>query len=39
MKVMNEISSDTSGIVVEVLVGNGQAVEFEQPLIAIDTKG
>ena len=39
MKVMNEISSDASGVVVEILVGNGQAVEFEQPLIAIDTKG
>ena len=39
MKVLNEIGSDASGVVVEILVPNGQAVEFEQPLIAIDTKG
>jgi acetyl-CoA carboxylase biotin carboxyl carrier protein len=39
MKVMNEVESDASGVVVEILVSNGQAVEFEQPLIAINTKG
>ena len=39
MKVMNTISSDVSGIVVEILVPSGQAVQFEQPLVAIDTTG
>jgi acetyl-CoA carboxylase biotin carboxyl carrier protein len=39
MKVMNEITSDVSGIVLEILVPNGRAVEFEQPLITIDPKG
>lgn len=39
MKVLNEVDSDASGVVVEILVPNGQAVEFEQPLIAIDTQG
>lgn len=38
MKVLNEVASDASGIVVEILVPNGQAVEFEQPLIAIETQ-
>jgi biotin carboxyl carrier protein len=28
-----------SGIVVEILVPNGQAVQFDEPLIAIDTTG
>ncbi len=35
MKLMNEIKSDTSGTVVDVLVDNGQPVEFGQPLIAL----
>lgn len=39
MKVMNEVPSDASGVVVEILVSNGQAVEFDQPLITIDPKG
>lgn len=39
MKVLNEVASDASGVVAEILVSNGQAVEFEQPLIAIETKG
>jgi acetyl-CoA carboxylase biotin carboxyl carrier protein len=39
MKVMNTISSDVSGIVLEILVPSGQAVQFEQPLVAIDTTG
>ncbi|MDR1458378.1 MAG: acetyl-CoA carboxylase biotin carboxyl carrier protein [Puniceicoccales bacterium] len=36
MKIMNEIQSDVSGVVQEILVSNGQAVEFGQPLFAIE---
>jgi len=36
MKLMNEVKSEISGRVVKVLVQNGQAVEFDQPLIVID---
>lgn len=35
MKLMNEIESEYDGIVSEVLVKNGQAVEFGQPLFRI----
>ncbi|WP_122646860.1 acetyl-CoA carboxylase biotin carboxyl carrier protein [Enterococcus mediterraneensis] len=35
MKVMNEITSDVSGEIVEVLVENEQAVEYNQPLFAV----
>ena len=35
MKLMNEIESDKAGVVKEVLVENGQAVEFGQPLVVI----
>lgn len=35
MKIMNEIKSDFNGEVVEVLVENGQMVDFEQKLFAI----
>ena len=35
MKVMNEIQAETSGEVVEVLVENGEAVEFGQPLFLL----
>ncbi len=35
MKLMNEIESEYDGIVTEVLVKNGQAVEFGQPLFRI----
>jgi acetyl-CoA carboxylase biotin carboxyl carrier protein len=35
MKVMNEIKAEKAGEVVEVLVENGQAVEFDQPLFRI----
>ena len=37
MKVMNEVPADAAGVVVEILVANGQAVEFDAPLIVIDT--
>jgi acetyl-CoA carboxylase biotin carboxyl carrier protein len=36
MKVMNEIQSDVSGVVREILVNNGQPVEFNQKLFAIE---
>ena len=32
MKVFNEIHAEATGIVAKVLVANGQAVEFGQPL-------
>lgn len=35
MKLMNEIESDFSGTVTEILVENGQAVEYGQPLFVI----
>jgi len=35
MKLMNEIKSDISGVVVEILIQNGQPVEFDQPLFKI----
>jgi len=35
MKVMNEIKAETSGTVVEVLVTNGQAVEYGQVLFRV----
>ena len=37
MKVMNEIKAEVSGEVVEVLVENGQPVEFDQPLFRVKT--
>jgi acetyl-CoA carboxylase biotin carboxyl carrier protein len=35
MKIMNEIISDRSGIVTEILVENAQAVEYGSPLIRL----
>ncbi len=35
MKIMNEIEAEVSGEVVEVLVQNGQPVEFDQPLLRV----
>ena len=35
MKIMNEIESEFSGEVKKILVENGEAVEFEQPLFII----
>ena len=37
MKVMNEIQSEISGKVTEVLVENGEAVEYGQPLFKVKT--
>src|SRR5512139_1198886 len=36
MKLMNEIESETAGKIVQVLVENGQPVEYGQPLFAIE---
>ncbi len=35
MKIMNEITADESGTVREILVGNGDVVEYDQPLFRI----
>ncbi len=35
MKLLNEIESDKAGVVKEVLIENGQAVEYGQPLFVI----
>ncbi|MFI6761758.1 acetyl-CoA carboxylase biotin carboxyl carrier protein [Micromonospora sp. NPDC050417] len=35
MKLMNHITAEHAGKVAEVLVGNGDPVEFDQPLIAL----
>ena len=37
MKVMNEVASDVAGVVDEILVQNGHPVQYEQPLMIIDT--
>ena len=36
MKLMNEIEADASGTIKAILVENGQAVEFGQPLFVIE---
>lgn len=36
MKLMNEVASDFDGKVVEILVENGQPVEFGQPVMRIE---
>lgn len=36
MKVMNPIAAPAAGTVREILVANGQPVEFDQPLVVID---
>lgn len=35
MKLLNEIESDKDGVVKEILVENGQPVEFGQPLVVL----
>lgn len=35
MKMMNQIEADKSGTITEILVDNGQPVEFDQPLLII----
>ena len=36
MKIMNEIESDKTGTVTQILVENGQAVEYGQPLFVVE---
>jgi acetyl-CoA carboxylase biotin carboxyl carrier protein len=36
MKLMNEVTSDYSGTVAEILVENGQGVEYGQPILRIE---
>jgi acetyl-CoA carboxylase biotin carboxyl carrier protein len=36
MKIMNEIDTDKGGTITKVLVENGQAVEFGQPLFVVE---
>jgi acetyl-CoA carboxylase biotin carboxyl carrier protein len=35
MKVMNPITAPAGGVVRKILVGDGQPIEFDQPLIVI----
>jgi acetyl-CoA carboxylase biotin carboxyl carrier protein len=37
MKMMNEIESEVAGRVIRILVENGQPVEYDQPLMVIET--
>jgi acetyl-CoA carboxylase biotin carboxyl carrier protein len=39
MKLMNQIKSEVAGRLMEILVKNGQAVEFDQPLFRVDPAG
>ncbi len=39
MKIMNEVKAETEGKIVEVMVENGNAVEFGQPLFRIEASG
>jgi acetyl-CoA carboxylase biotin carboxyl carrier protein len=39
MKLINEVTSDHHGVVAEILVENGEAVQYEQRLMLIDTTG
>jgi len=36
MKILNEIEADKSGTVTQILVDNGQAVEYGQPMFVIE---
>jgi acetyl-CoA carboxylase biotin carboxyl carrier protein len=36
MKILNEIEADKAGTVTQILVENGQAVEYGQPLFVIE---
>ena len=36
MKIMNQITSDVSGTVKEILVDNAQPVQFDQALVVIE---
>ena len=36
MKIMNEIEAEQSGVISEILIKNGEPVEYNQPLFKID---
>ncbi|PCI70213.1 MAG: acetyl-CoA carboxylase, biotin carboxyl carrier protein [Piscirickettsiaceae bacterium] len=36
MKILNQIEAENSGVIQSILVENGQAVEFDQPLFIIE---
>ena len=36
MKILNQIESDKAGVIKQILVENGQPVEYDQPLFLID---
>ena len=36
---MNEVKAEVKGKIVEILVDNGTAVEYGQPLFSVDTSG
>ena len=36
MKLMNEIESERDGVIVEILLSNGQALEYNQPIYIIE---
>ena len=38
MKLMNEIKSEAAGRIAEILVENGEAIEFGQPLFAVEPR-
>ncbi|GAB3059355.1 acetyl-CoA carboxylase biotin carboxyl carrier protein [Salinicoccus sesuvii] len=38
MKVFNEVKADVAGTVEEIHVGNGESVEYDQPLFSIKPK-
>jgi acetyl-CoA carboxylase biotin carboxyl carrier protein len=37
MKIMNEIEAETSGTITKILLEDGQAVEYNQPLFVIES--
>jgi acetyl-CoA carboxylase biotin carboxyl carrier protein len=37
MKLMNHVTADRAGLVVEVLAGDGEPVEYDQPLMVLET--
>jgi len=39
MKLMNHVASPADGVVTDILVENGGAVEFAQPIVVIDPEG
>ena len=39
MKIMNEVKAETKGKIVEVMVENGTAVEYGQPLFCVEASG